>query len=172
MKNFHKSVVFFAAVFFAFCLLSNGTWAEEMNFTIGSYATNMEMIPLADAEGHVLLLGERRGLANFEDGRVAAYHTNYNCYLTNGAGPCEDHSDLTFMDKSQAFSKYELTVGIPEGKKVPALEGAGSWTNGTGEYEGIEGDFSFSGYYVTPYNEVTKGDQVTKVSGTYKLPSK
>ena len=172
MKNFYNFVVFTAAIFFAFCLLSNGVWAEEMNFTIDSYVTNMEMIPLADAEGHVLLLGERRGLANFEDGRVAAYHTNFNCYLTKGAGPCEGHSDLTFMDKSQAFSKYKLTVGIPEGKKIPALEGKGNWTKGTGAYEGIEGDFSFSGYYITPYNEVTKGDQVVKVSGAYKLPPK
>ena len=117
MKNFYNFVVFIAAIFFAFCLLSNGVWAEEMNFTIDSYVTNMEMIPLADAEGHVLLLGERRGLANFEDGRVAAYHTNFNCYLTKGAGPCEGHSDLTFMDKSQAFSKYKLTVGIQRAKK-------------------------------------------------------
>ena len=76
------------------------------------------------------------------------------------------------MDKSQTFSKYKLTVGIPEGQKIPALEGKGSWTKGTGKYEGIEGDFSFSGYYITPYNEVTKGDQVVKVSGSYKLPPK
>ena len=172
MKAFNKSAVFIAAIFLVFFLLSNGVWAEEMNFTIDSYVTNMEMIPLADAEGHVLLLGERRGLANFEDGRVAAYHTSFNCYLTKGAGPCEGHSDLTFMDKSQAFSKYKLTVGIPEGKKIPALEGTGTWTKGTGEYEGIEGDFSFSGFYITPYNEVTKGDQVVKVTGAYKLPPK
>lgn len=172
MKAFNKSAVFIAAIFLVFFLLSNGVWAEEMNFTIDSYVTNMEMIPLADAEGHVLLLGERRGLANFEDGRVAAYHTSFNCYLTKGAGPCEGHSDLTFMDKSQAFSKYKLTVGIPEGKKIPALEGTGTWTKGTGEYEGIEGDFSFSGLYITPYNEVTKGDQVVKVTGAYKLPPK
>jgi hypothetical protein len=76
------------------------------------------------------------------------------------------------MDKSQAFSKYKLNVGIPEGQKIPALEGKGIWTKGTGKYEGIEGDFSFSGYYITPYNEVTKGDQVVKVSGAYKLPPK
>lgn len=172
MKNFYKAVVFIAAVFFAVCIFSTGAFAEEMNFTIDSYVTNMEMIPLADAEGHVLMLGERRGLANFEDGRIAAYHTSFNCYLTKGAGPCEGHSDLTFMDKSQAFSKYQLTVGIPEGKKIPALEGKGNWTKGTGAYEGIEGDFSFSGYYITPYNEVTKGDQVVKVTGSYKLPPK
>ena len=110
MKAFNKSVVFIAAIFFVFCLFSNGAWAEEMNFTIDSYVTNMEMIPLADAEGHVLLLGERRGLANFEDGRVAAYHTSFNCYLTKGASPCEGHSDLTFMDDSNGTIFYSSSV--------------------------------------------------------------
>jgi hypothetical protein len=172
MKTIFKTVVFAVAIIFASGFVSSVAWAEEVSFTIDSYVTKMEMIPLADAEGHVLLLGERRGLANFEDGKVAAYHTSFTCDVSKGMGPCEGYSDLTFMDQSKAFSKWKLTVGIPEGKKMPALEGTGSWTKGTGAYEGIEGDFSFSGFYITPYNEVTKGDQVVKVTGAYKLPPK
>ena len=172
MKTEFKSIVFAAAIIFALGIVSSFAWAEDINFTIDSYVTKVETIPLADAEGHVLMLGERRGVANFEDGRVAAYHTSYTCDVSKGMGPCEGYSDLTFMDKSQAFSKWKLTVRIPEGKKMPALEGTGSWNKGTGEYEGIQGDFSFSGYYITPYNKVTKGDQVVKVTGSYKLPPK
>jgi hypothetical protein len=172
MKAFYKSVVFVAAIIFALGFVSSAAWADDVNFTIDSYVTKVETIPLADAEGHMLMLGERRGVANFDDGKVAAYHTSYICDVSKGMGPCEGYSDLTFMDKSQAFSKWKLTVGIPEGKKMPVLKGTGSWNKGTGEYEGIEGDFSFSGYYITPYNEVTKGDQVVKVTGSYKLPPK
>lgn len=172
MKRIFKSLVFAVTIIFALGFVSSAALAEEMNGTIDSYVTKVETIPLADAEGHMLMLGERRGVANFDDGKVAAYHTSYICDVSNGMGPCEGYSELTFMDKSQAFSKWKLTVGIPEGKKMPALEGTGTWTKGTGAYEGIEGDFSFSGYYITPYNEVTKGDQVVKVTGSYKLPPK
>ena len=172
MKRIFKSLVFAVAIIFALGFVSSAAWAEDVNFTIDSYVTKVETIPLADAEGHMLMLGERRGVANFEDGKVAAYHTSFTCDVSNGTGPCEGYSDLTFMDQSQAFSKWKLTVSIPEGKKMPALEGTGTWTKGTGAYEGIEGDFSFSGYYITPYNEVTKGDQVVKVTGSYKLPPK
>jgi len=148
----------------------NESRAEEMNFTIDSYVTKMESIPLADTEDHVLLLGERRGVANFEDGRVAAYHTSFICDISKGSGPCEGYSDLTFMDKSQTFSKWKLNVGLPEGKQLPALKGSGNFIKGTGKYEGIEGSFSFAGHYITPYNEVTKGDQVVRVESSYKLP--
>jgi hypothetical protein len=127
---------------------------------------------LADAQGHALLLGERRGVANFEDGTAAVYHTSFTCDLSNGAGPCEGYSDLTFMDKSQTFSKWKLNVEVPEGKQLPALKGTGNFIRGTGKYEGIEGNISFSGYYITPYNEVTKGDQVVQVESSYKLPAK
>lgn len=171
MKILNTTGFFFAAVIVVLGLASGAASAEDMNFTIDSYVTKMERIPLPDAEGHALLLGERRGLANFEDGSVAAYHTSFICDIANGSGPCEGYSDLTFMDKSQAFSKYRLTVVIPDGKQLPALEGAGRWTRGTGRYEGIEGAFTFSGHYITPYNEVTKGDQVVEVNGVYKLPA-
>ncbi len=172
MKNFYKLVVFVTMIIFILGFFSNGAWAEEMNFTIDSYVTKMEMIPLADAQGHALLLGERRGVANFEDGTAAAYHTSFTCDLSNGAGPCEGYSDLTFMDKSQTFSKWKLNVGVPEGKQLPALKGTGNFIRGTGKYEGIEGNISFSGYYLTPFNEVTKGDQVVQVESSYKIPAK
>jgi len=38
------------------------------------------------------------------------------------------------------------------------------------EYEGIKGNLSFDGYYVTPYNKETQGDAVINVKGTYTLP--
>ena len=172
MKTFIRSLVFVTFICLTLGFACNGSWAEEMNFTIDSYVIKVESIPLADAEGHVLMLGERRGVANFDDGSVAAYHTSFICDVSKMMGPCEGYTDLTFTDKSQTFSKYKLTVGIPEGKQLPELKGTGNWIKGIGEYEGIEGNFSFSGYMITPYNEVYRGDMVLKVSGSYKLPAK
>ena len=171
MKTLIHSLVFVTVICLALGAACNESWAEEMNFTIDSYVIKVESVPLGDAEGHVLMLGERRGVANFEDGSVAAYHTSFICDVSKMTGPCEGYSDLTFADKSQTFSKWKLTVGIPEGKQLPAFKGTGNWIKGTGKYDGMEGGFSFSGFYLTPYNEVTKGDQVVKVTGSFKLPS-
>jgi len=124
-----------------------------------------------DVEGHILLVGERRGLANFEGGEVAAYHTRFICDLTKMHGPCDGYTDLTYMDKSQTMVKYHLTVEIPQGKKSPMIKGKGDYVKGTGKFKEIEGSISFTGYYITPYDEETKGDMIVNVSGSYTLPS-
>lgn len=172
MKIIFQSLMIVAVLMAALVFIPSELRAEEMNFTVNSYVTKMESIPIADAEGHAFVLAERRGLATFDDGRVAAYHTSYICDISNGIGSCEGYSDLTFMDKSKTFSKWKLNAEVPGGKQPPKHKGKGSFTKGTGKYEGIEGNLSFYGYYVTPYNDKTKGDQVTKVSGSYKLPAK
>ena len=56
-----------------------------------------------------------------------------------------------------------------EPEKLPTYTGKGEWLNGTGKYEGIKGNFSYDGYYITPYNKETKGDVVINVKGTYTL---
>jgi hypothetical protein len=45
----------------------------------------------------------------------------------------------------------------------------GEWIKGTGKYEGMKGNFSYNGYYITPYNKETKGDVVINVKGSYTL---
>lgn len=134
--------------------------------------TKMEHISLPDVDGHILMVGERRGVANFESGNVAAYHTRFICDLNNYLVPCDGYTDLTYMDKSQTIVKYQLTVAVPESKKFPVLKGAGKYVKGTGRFEGVDGDFSFTGFYITPYNEETIGDLLVKVSGSCTLPGK
>lgn len=51
----------------------------------------MERMPLAAAEGLILLLRERSGVASFEDGSAAALHTIFTCDLSNGAGLSEGY---------------------------------------------------------------------------------
>ena len=170
MKKLLKSFIIIIALIVPFSFAFSPAWTEDVKFTVTSYITKAEMIPVPDLEGHNLLLGERRGVAVFEDGGVAAYHTRFTCDLTNMQGPCDGYTDLTYMDQSKTIVKYHLNVELSKEKKVPVVKGKGEYIKGTGKFEGIKGGISFMGYYITPYNEETKGDMVVKVSGSYTLP--
>lgn len=173
MKKTIKSltIVFVLSVAFGLVIVAQA-WAEDVNFTVTSYITKAESIPVPDAKGHMLLLGERRGVAVFADKSVAAYHTRFICDLNKMHGPCDGYTDLTYSDGSKTIINYQLTAGIPAGKKFPTVKGKGDYIKGTGRFEGIKGSISFNGYYITPYGKETKGDMVVHVSGSYKLPSK
>ena len=155
----------------AFGLVGTQAKAETVKFTVTSYITKIEAIPVPDVEGHVLILAERRGVAVFEDGSTAAYHTRFICDLTKSHGPVQGYTDLTYPDGSKTIVKYQCTIEIPAGKKLPTIKGKGDYIKGTGRFEGIKGTVSFNGYYVTPYGKETKGDIVVNVTGTYTLPS-
>lgn len=50
------------------------------------------------------------------------------------------------------------------------MKGKGEFIKGTGKYEGIKGNVSFTGGYVTPFGKETKGDSVMNVTANYTLP--
>jgi len=63
---------------------------------------------------------------------------------------------LVATDLGHTLNSYEMPM-------------CGEWIKGTGKYEGMKGNFSYSGYYITPYNKETKGDVVINVKGSYTL---
>jgi hypothetical protein len=136
------------------------------------YLTKVEAIPVGDVEGHVILVFERRGVAIFENGECAAYLTRGTADLTKHQGQIQGYGQLTYKDGSTNISKWEGNMSISPGEKLPSLEGRGEWIKGTGKFEGIKGDFSFRGKYITPYSKETKGDVYFDLTGTYTLPSK
>ena len=171
MKRIIMASILTLVMLVTFGMVGTQAIAENVKFRVTSYITKMEAIPVPDMEGHILALGERRGVAVFEDGTVAAYHTRFKCDLTKINGPCQGYTDLTYPDGSKSMVKYELTVEIPAGKKLPTLKGNGDYIKGTGRFEGIKGTVSFNGYYVTPYGKETKGDMVVDINSNYTLPS-
>jgi len=171
MYRFCKLTVL-VLITFTISFIASPSIAEDAKWTVTSYITKVERITVADHEKHILLLLERRGLADFENGDVAAYHTRATCDLYGYSGLCNGYSDLTYMDKSQTIIKYQLKVEVPDGKKLPYLKGTGEFIKGTGRFEGIEGTVTFSGHYVTLNNKVTRGDMIVKASGSYKLSSR
>ena len=172
MKRIVVALMLTFVLLFGLTFVGAQAKAETVKFTVTSYITKVEAIPVPDVEGHVLILGERRGVAVFEDGTAAAYHTRFICDFIKYHGPCQGYTDLTYPDGSKSIVKYKLTVEIPAGKKLLTLKGKGDFIKGTGRFEGIKGTISLNGYYVTPYGKETKGDLVVNVTGTYTLPSK
>jgi len=139
-----------------------------------SQNTKIDAIPVPDMEGHVIGLLEKRGLAIYEDGEIAAYHTRTTFDVTKGKeGSFGGYTDYKFEDGSTIVSKYQGTSWVPSGKKLSSLKGTGEYINGTGRFEGIKGKLSFSGKYITPYTkDETKGDTIVEVTGSYTLPKK
>ena len=146
--------------------------AEDVKYKLTCYLTKVEAIPVGDVEGHFILVYERRGVAIFEDGECAAYLTRGTADLTKHQGPIEGYCQLTYKDGSTTIAKHEGNMSISPGEKLPSLKGKGEWVRGTGKFEGIKGNFSYSGKYITPYSKETKGDVYFEVTGSYTLPSK
>lgn len=138
---------------------------------ITSYITKIEVIPVPDVKGHIVGVYERRGVAFFEDGEVTAYHSRGTIDYIKKNGPFQGYTQLTYKDGSTTMVKYQGTLTLPQGKKLPSLKGKGEYIKGTGRFKGIKGSVSFSGKYITPYSKETKGDIFVDHTATYTLPS-
>lgn len=145
---------------------------KTMKYKLTGPITRLEVIPVPDVKGHAIGVLERRGLAIYENGEVAAYHTRATFDAIKGkGGSFKGYSLYTFSDGSTIMSKYQGTTTMSGGKKL--IKGTGKNFKGTGRYEGIKGTVSFSGAYVTPYTkDKTKGDMLIEVTSTYTLPKK
>ncbi len=145
--------------------------AETVNWKVTSYVVKMEGVPVPDVEGHFIGMYERRGLAIFEDGKVRAYHTRGTFDVIKGQGSIHGYTTLTSKDGSETMVKYQATMTLPPGEKLAIFSGKGEYIKGTGQFQGIKGEVSFSGNNITPYGKETKGDAMLEATGTYTLPS-
>ena len=147
--------------------------AKTVKLRIFSYITKVELIAVPDVEGHVVLVYERRGVAIFDNGETAAYHTRGTADSIKGQGSYHGYSNFLYKDGSTTMSEYTGKMTLAPGEKLPSLKGEGKYIKGTGRFEGIKGKFSYTGKYVTPYTkDKTKGETVVDVTGTYTLPKK
>jgi len=147
---------------------------KTVKYKVASSITKLEKCPVPDVKGHAVGLLEKRGVAIYENGEIAAYHTRVTFDSIKGQGGLFwGYSDYTFADGSTKISKYQGTITLPPGEKLSSFKGKGKYIKGTGRFEGIKGKFSFTGKYVTPYTkDKTKGDTIIYVTGTYTLPKK
>jgi hypothetical protein len=142
--------------------------AEESIYRVTHYLINLEYIPVPDVDKHVVGTYERRGVAVFENGEIATYHTIGTFDFVDYNGPFQGYGIMTYKDGSTTIEKYDATM-TKESEKMITLKGKGEYIKGTGKYEGIKGTSTFTGEYLTPYNEKTKGDIIVDASRNYTL---
>jgi hypothetical protein len=108
-----------------------------------------------------------------EKGEISAYHTRGASDTIEGQGSFHGYSDYLFKDGSTIISEYTGTLTLAPGEKLRTIKGEAKFIKGTGRFEGIKGEASFIGKYVTTYTkDETKGDAVIDVTSTYTVPSK
>jgi hypothetical protein len=139
---------------------------------VTSYLIKLEVVPVPDVENHIVGVYERRGVAVKDDGETAVYLTRGTCDFTKGQGPFGGYTQLSFADGSTCIVKYQGTMMVAVGKKLPSYKGAGEYIKGTGRFEGIKGKITLSGRYITPVSKETKGDVYMESTGIYTLPEK
>jgi hypothetical protein len=164
------SILLIAALFL---LPATHAEAKTVKYKIIAPLTRVEMITVPDVEKHVLVLYERRGVIIFENGENAAYHTRGTSDIIKGLGSFQGYSDILYNEGSTAMFKYTGTLTLAPGEKMRTIKGEGKYIKGTGRFEGIKGNSSFMGKYVTPYTkDETKGDVVIDGTATYTVPKK
>lgn len=149
----------------ALASISSADAAEKiLKFRLVTYAVNVSVVPATATEGHVLGSGEMRGVAVFEDGRLAdkAYTVAFD--YTNGAGPFHGYATYTFEDGSSISARFD-------GKSVPGDSGriiSGDYTElvGTGDFEGVDG----RGTFTSRPAALGKGATLYDGSFTLKMP--
>jgi hypothetical protein len=143
--------------------------AEDVEYQIVNYTVGVNFIPVPDVEKHAIGTYERRGVAIFKNGETAAYHSRGTWDHIDENGTWQGYSTLTFEDGSTIIAKGSGNISKESGKSS-TLTGKSEYIKGTGKYEGIKGNLSFSGNSITPYNDETKGDAIMNAKGSYTLP--
>ena len=171
MKTKFIAILATAIVFLGLPILAG---AETQKARVYCYVTEMYVMPIEFAKVPANVISERRGLAEFENGEVAAFLMRGAGKATPKGGPMEGFTQYTFNDKSTFVVKWQGQHTKEEGKQPPKISGEGTYVSGTGRFEGIQGDVTFTGKNVTPYDKEKGmlGDLIVDVIFNYTLPSK
>ena len=89
-------------------------------------------------------------------------------YLVDYTGPFQGYGTFAYKDGSTIIEKYDATMTKKSGNML-TFRGKGDYIKGTGKYEGTKETITFTGEYLTPYNEKTKGDIIVDASSNYTL---
>jgi len=88
--------------------------------------------------------------------------------FTNGSGPYQGYSLFTFEDGSTQVVKFQGTSKMTKDGKKSLFEGTYSYVRGSGRFEGIQGDGSYTGK-----NFIAAGaGAYWDLTGTYTLPER
>ena len=154
------------------CFGSTGAFADEMKWRAVTYVSKFDVKPVGDVEGHVAGTFVRRGLALFEQGDVAVVVNTGTIDVTKGAGTYKGEGTYTFEDGSSFTAGFQGALQPPPAGGKVAHKGSGEILGGAGRFDGIKGNFTFTGKSMTPYGAETKSETYYDTTATYTLPKK
>ncbi len=147
------------------------TMAETMNFKFFNHVTKAELITVADAEGHVMILQTREGVAVFENGEWAWIKAAITLDLIKGVGAADEYLVFTFLDKSTIATRMKGTAGVPPGN-VSVTKWTGDIIGGTARFQGINGTITNLWRLLPPEKGETAGKCLADGTLAYTVPSK
>ncbi len=154
------------------CALTSGQAIAEGGKISGSGTlsyTKQEALPVAEANGHLLLLGELRGSNKNTDNKDfmdGAEVTNREiAQLFQGNGPQSGYYTLSKDGNTTvALWKGEVTtVMAADGTPQTSFNGTWDYVAGTGKYDGIKGKGEYHGHFTS------KTSYAVDWSGEYSL---
>jgi hypothetical protein len=130
-----------ATTFFA---ISTGAFAgETLKIKATIKATAWVTQPVADVEGHNLILTKFTGSATLPDGSEATVDFSTLADTHNGAGPLNPlYYGITMPDGSQLWLKAVL-MAHPDGPNHSKFDGSLTVIGGKGKYANAQGDGTF-----------------------------
>jgi hypothetical protein len=112
--------------------------------------TKTEVIKVDDTEGHIITLGESKGVDVITGDQFVSSGFSDS---VKGNGTHWGYSKAIAPDGSVAFSPFKMKVTTtlsPQGKPISTFEGTFSFTKGTGKWENIQGGGTFKGKMIGP----------------------
>jgi hypothetical protein len=136
----------FSTVLLLLLMESAPVSAEEktLNYQAVLHSAESHSLAVPGTPEHMLGISAFRGLAIFEDGRIATVERSAQFDFIAGAGRFEGYSVWTFDDHSQIRSAY---AGETDPTSHDNAKYAGQYNNlsGTGQYSGISGEGTLNG---------------------------
>ena len=153
------------SAFIATCLLSSvsQTMAEtRKGKTFHGVATKVEMVPIPNAEGHVVAMFVREGVNTYEDGEQGWNKTVVIWDGIKTVGSFVQYTMVTFQDGSTTITYSKGGEGQFSGEII----------YGTGRFQGIKGTVTGTYKNLPPEKGEIIGKGLSEWTLTYTLPPK
>jgi hypothetical protein len=156
------------SVFIATWLLGSvsQTMAETRKGKTFQHTTRVEMVPIPDAEGHMVGAFVREGVNIYDNGELGWNKTLIIWDGTKGVGSFSQYTTVTFQDGSTTTS---YTKGTSSG---PTAQFSGEIIHGTGRFQGIKGTVTGTAKNLPPAKGETMGKTLSEWTQTFTLPPK
>lgn len=132
---------------------------QQISGTVTGGYTKQQPVPIANADGNVLMLNEYQGTNksaggnSFMDGASVTNQEIAQLFQGNG----DEAGYITFSkDDGLTVAKWNghITTVMKDGNPMTTFKGKWEYASGTGKYAGIKGKGDYNGYFTSQTNYV------------------